>query len=158
MTTETTAHTAPDLQLFDDTNTVEDLLSLATRHGDESGNDYEIGDLQELLRAAWEVMTPAQRSQMLRSPQVSNVAEGCLVDSLVTCLDDIDEGEYEEACEHFGLDSSFQYSENNRMDIVNHMRLEKSFERMEMDAEPKLLPCAPGTIAGTSKLKVRPRP
>ncbi len=156
--TESVAPTAPDLQIFDDTNTVEDLLQLATRHGDDSGNDYEIGDLQELLRAAWEVMTPEQRSKMLRSPQVSNVAEGCLVDSLVTCLDDIQEGEYEEACEHFGLDTSFQYSENNRMDIVNHFRLEKSFERMEIDTEPKLVPSAPGTKPSASKLKVRPRP
>jgi len=111
-------------QLFDTSNTVEILIGHAQTHGDDSGNDHEIGDLQDMLRAAWSLMTPEQHRQMLRHPDVSNVVESATFEPLLTSIDDLSEEEWQEACEHFGLDTSFQYTDAQQMDIVNHYRLE----------------------------------
>lgn len=42
-------------------NAIETLIEAAERHGAESDPDHEIGDLQDLLRAAWELMSQEQR-------------------------------------------------------------------------------------------------
>jgi hypothetical protein len=50
-------------------NSVEHLIEAATRHGQESEPDHEIGDLQQFLRLAWEIMTPAQCERLLADAQ-----------------------------------------------------------------------------------------
>lgn len=40
---------------------IEDLLACAQAHGEDDDPDHEVGDLQDLLRACWAVMTPEQR-------------------------------------------------------------------------------------------------
>jgi hypothetical protein len=41
---------------------LEELFQAADDHAEAAGHsDYAIGDLQEILRAAWRVMTPKQR-------------------------------------------------------------------------------------------------
>ncbi len=47
------------------TRDVEFLLKAATRHGEDSEPDHEVGDLQDFLRAAWNLMTPAQQQEFL---------------------------------------------------------------------------------------------
>jgi hypothetical protein len=46
---------------------LDDLLWGAEVHGLESEPDHEVGDLQDLLREAWRLMTPAQRAELVRS-------------------------------------------------------------------------------------------
>ncbi len=43
------------------------LIRAAERHGIESDNDYEAGDLAEMLGFCWKVMTPAQRDQVFEA-------------------------------------------------------------------------------------------
>lgn len=40
---------------------IEDIIDAAAKHGRESAPDHEVGDLQDLLRAAWKIMEPQQR-------------------------------------------------------------------------------------------------
>ncbi|WP_371438310.1 hypothetical protein [Polaromonas sp.] len=47
---------------------IEALIEAATIHGQDSNPDHEAGDLQELLRSAWNLMSSAQRQQLLDSP------------------------------------------------------------------------------------------
>lgn len=51
------------------------LLAAATNHGNISEPDHEVGDLQELLSAAWSIMDEPQREQLLKSPEASSVLE-----------------------------------------------------------------------------------
>lgn len=47
------------------------LFRAAQEHAENTGEpDHEVGDLQGLLAAAWDLMTPYQRHQFMRSPQV----------------------------------------------------------------------------------------
>lgn len=40
---------------------LEDAIETARKHGDESGADYEVGDLQELARLLWGHLGPQSR-------------------------------------------------------------------------------------------------
>lgn len=50
--------------------TVEPLLSAAKTHGLESEPDHEVGDLQDALRVAWELMSKTQRELFLQHDDV----------------------------------------------------------------------------------------
>jgi hypothetical protein len=54
------------------------MLDAASRHGDESGADYEVGDLRQMMMLAWEVIAEgAGESSLDRFVQQ---AEAILVD------------------------------------------------------------------------------
>lgn len=55
---------------------LEDFITAAKKHGEDSHPDHEVGDLQDLLRAAWEIMTPDQRYKLTVSTEAWNVLEG----------------------------------------------------------------------------------
>ncbi|MBG6083059.1 hypothetical protein [Rubrivivax gelatinosus] len=40
---------------------IEEFIDAAKQHGVDSEPDHEVGDLQDLLRAMWELLTPEQR-------------------------------------------------------------------------------------------------
>lgn len=40
------------------------LIAAAAKHGEESDPDHEVGDLQDILRACWERLTPRQRREV----------------------------------------------------------------------------------------------
>jgi hypothetical protein len=42
-------------------------------HGEESEGDHEVGDLQDLLRAAWALMTEEQRIEFLFTDEAKAV-------------------------------------------------------------------------------------
>lgn len=42
------------------------LFESAQAHGENSEPDHEVGDLQNALEIAWELMTPEQRRELLR--------------------------------------------------------------------------------------------
>ena len=55
----TKAHDRGDLLL--------EIIDAAERHGRVSDPDHEVGDLQDALRGAWSVLTPAQRKSLHRA-------------------------------------------------------------------------------------------
>lgn len=55
---------------------LEKILTAADNHGEDSGEpDQTVGDLQDILRDAWEIMTVSQKIQLLKSDAVGNVIE-----------------------------------------------------------------------------------
>lgn len=43
------------------------LLDAAREHAEDSGEpDHEVGDLQDILRTCWRLLTPAQRQKVLQ--------------------------------------------------------------------------------------------
>lgn len=52
------------------------LCDLAYSHAEDEGADVEIGDLQQLLRGAWAVMSEPTRAKLAAEPQlIENVEE-----------------------------------------------------------------------------------
>ena len=37
------------------------LIDAATAHGEKSESDHEVGDLQDILRVCWKLLTPEQQ-------------------------------------------------------------------------------------------------
>jgi hypothetical protein len=55
---------------------LDDLFGAADAHAAEAGDpDHAVGDLQEILRAAWRVMTPAQRTAPFAQRALGDLAE-----------------------------------------------------------------------------------
>ena len=54
---------------------LEDLVDLARQHGEDSEPDHEVGDLQDLLRAAWALMNDSQRLELLKGEAADSVFE-----------------------------------------------------------------------------------
>jgi hypothetical protein len=52
---------------------VETVIQAARAHGEDSDPDHEVGDLQDALRVAWDVMTQLQRAQFMDDEQVKAV-------------------------------------------------------------------------------------
>lgn len=55
---------------------LEVLFDAADAHAVAAGEpDHVVGDLQEILRAAWRIMTPRQRAVLFKRPELVNLAE-----------------------------------------------------------------------------------
>lgn len=94
------------------------LLSLA--RSESPDGTPPIAPLMNLFCAAWAIMTPQMRSEFLKSPAVAQTMNDSVPSlELVTEADQIDDELYERALDFWGLDTSFQYSENDVIDIVN---------------------------------------
>ncbi|CAN7783441.1 hypothetical protein LJR175_008322 [Variovorax sp. LjRoot175] len=52
---------------------VERILNAAEQHGQNSEPDHEVGDLQDVLRAAWSLMSTEQRDQLMAAAETVNV-------------------------------------------------------------------------------------
>ncbi len=50
---------------------IEDVLAAAKAHGQISEPDHEVGDLQDVLRACWGIMTPEQRTRIAQMANAS---------------------------------------------------------------------------------------
>lgn len=52
------------------------LFDAADNHGEDTGEpDHTVGDLQDLLSKAWELMLPSQKIQFLESSEVEEVIQ-----------------------------------------------------------------------------------
>jgi hypothetical protein len=57
-------------------NLLRKLLTAADNHGEDSGElDHTVGDLQDLLAAAWDIMTPSQQRELLTTSAAENIVE-----------------------------------------------------------------------------------
>lgn len=54
---------------------VERILNAAQQHGQNSEPDHEVGDLQDVLRAAWSLMSIEQRNQLMAAAETVNVLQ-----------------------------------------------------------------------------------
>ena len=106
-----------------DPQLAEMLIAAAQQHGEDSEPDHEVGDLQEVVRAMWKLLTPSQRVAVLRSDEVQNIAETTLGKDLPTDISKLDEAEVREALAAFGLDPSLPYPDKIKLDAVSHMRV-----------------------------------
>lgn len=102
------------------------LLAAAKQHGEDSDPDHEVGDLQDLLRPMWAILTPEQQRNFLASDEVAAVLEAALPSEaeIVTesTLDDVDEEEWLAACTGLGFDTSFRYPPAAEVEILNMHR------------------------------------
>lgn len=74
-------------------NPIETLIKAADKHAEDTGQaDHAVGDLQDLLRTAWGIMTFDQKTRLLQTPQAADVLEtGMLeVDDPQRLVDDLD--------------------------------------------------------------------
>lgn len=55
-------------------------LDAADTHGEDSGADYQVGDLEIMLRAMYSLLTPAQKRDFALHDKVQDVMEGTGVD------------------------------------------------------------------------------
>ncbi len=56
---------------------VESIINGAEQHGADTGeSDHAIGDLQDALRIALELMTPEQRATYQSTPEVRTIVNG----------------------------------------------------------------------------------
>lgn len=55
---------------------IEKLFAAADNHGTDTGeSDHTVGDLQGLLRKAWDIMSVSQKLQLLNSTEVEDLVE-----------------------------------------------------------------------------------
>lgn len=54
---------------------IETYISAAKQHGEDSDPDHEVGDLQDMLRSAWELLSEEQRLQLVRTPAFEETLE-----------------------------------------------------------------------------------
>lgn len=54
---------------------LDEILTAAQRHGEAGEPDHEVGDLQSVLRAAWDLMTLEQRQRLCEHASVKAVFE-----------------------------------------------------------------------------------
>ena len=82
---------------------LEKLLNAADNHGQDDDPDHTVGDLQDLLRRAWTIMSVGERRRLLGSDEAAQVAEagargefdaGELVDELDQAVD----ADFQSAC------------------------------------------------------------
>lgn len=57
---------------------IELCFQAALAHGKDSDPEHEVGDLQQLLRRAWEILTPGQRLEFMAGSIVSELIEANL--------------------------------------------------------------------------------
>lgn len=56
-------------------NIIEKLITAADNHSEDTGEDHGIGDLQDLLRQAWSIMSVSQKRQLIRTGEVGDLVE-----------------------------------------------------------------------------------
>ncbi|KWT69534.1 MULTISPECIES: hypothetical protein [unclassified Variovorax] len=54
---------------------IERILDAAEQHGQNDDPDHEVGDLQDVLRAAWSLMSSEQRNQLMAAAETVNVLQ-----------------------------------------------------------------------------------
>jgi len=101
------------------------LIKSAELHGDGDDPDHQAGDLQGFLRAVWERMSVDQQRQFIEDSDVSDLAElgGC-ERALVSAGEEIDSEDWDRVLEHFGVDHSFQYADQQVADYMNAFTLQ----------------------------------
>lgn len=66
----------PESNESSDRPALEVLFDAADAHAAAAGDpNYAVGDLQEILRAAWRIMTPRQRAALFMRSELVNLAE-----------------------------------------------------------------------------------
>lgn len=77
-----------------DKSILEDIIEAAAKHGRAGDFEQEVGNLQQLLRAAWKIMTPQQRIQFWNHDTTTDIlSDNALppVEQLKTWQTELDE-------------------------------------------------------------------
>jgi len=54
---------------------LEKLFDAADNHSEDSGEDHTVGDLQDIVTAAWGILTPEQKRHLLQSDAVETLLD-----------------------------------------------------------------------------------
>lgn len=54
---------------------IETYISAAQQHGEDSEPDHEVGDLQDMLRVVWKLLTPQQKAAFRESEAALSTLE-----------------------------------------------------------------------------------
>lgn len=84
-------------------HTIECFLTLAAKHGERAAPHHRVQDLEDFLRAMWEILTPTQRWGFAQSERVREIVEGAGVDvaELPECADPPDSTPWCEQCQSY---------------------------------------------------------
>ena len=85
--------------------------------------EHEVGDLQDLVRAMWRLMTASQRVATLRATEVQAIAQTVTGTELPSDLSEVTADEISDALSALGLDPSLSYPDRIKLDAVSHMRV-----------------------------------
>lgn len=112
-----------------DEKVLEALLKIAKAHGEDSEPDHEVGDLQDLLRPMWALLTPEQRGAYLASEAVRDMLEGALVDEpTIADIGDVDVAELEAAARYLGTPVPAPENDQDRISAINAYRIRQAAE------------------------------
>lgn len=100
------------------------ILQSAQAHGQADDPDHEVGDLQDAVRGMWACMSTSGHRAVLANDAVGTLVElggapGPLYVPSADSEDWLPEDEWTAVAKHFGLDDSFQYSQQQRADYGN---------------------------------------
>ncbi len=101
---------------------LESLLNLAKAHGEDSEPDHEVGDLQDLLRAVWPLLTAEQICTLMQSEAISALVETKSEATPIGDTADLDKSELGEICAHFEIDESI-LTDEEKIALVNQARI-----------------------------------
>lgn len=126
---EFTTHESNEMSYSKDDLVLEALLSIAKQHGEDSEPDHEVGDLQDLLRPMWKLLTAEQRNAFMASEEVSNVLLAATgEDSTICDIEDVDPDELEEAAQYLALPLPELVDHAGRIAMINSFRIRQSAE------------------------------
>lgn len=114
---------------------LEALLRIAKQHGEDSEPDHEVGDLQDLLRPMWKLLTPDQRNAFMASDEVRNVMQGATGEDGTICdIEDVDPQELEEAAQYLARPLPESIDHAGRIAVINEFRIRQFADQSSVGA------------------------
>ena len=102
---------------------LESLIQAADEHGQDDEPLHQVGDLEDVARAMWRMLTPSQKVGLLGSREVESIFEIARDSEFSATLDEVDGEEVSDALKAFSLDPSLPYPSQIKLAAVNHYRL-----------------------------------
>lgn len=79
--------------LIDDDKRIFAIFAIFQEHGNYEGAEAEISDLQDALRSCWDVLAPAQRTELLELDSVQETFENATMEPLFPDVEQPDDSE-----------------------------------------------------------------
>lgn len=111
------------LTQLQDPRLLETIIAAADQHGQDSEPEHQVGDLEDVARAMWKMLTPSQKVGLLNSREVESILETVRGSEFSATLDEVHSDEIAQALQAFSLDPSLPYPAQIKLAAVNHYRL-----------------------------------
>jgi hypothetical protein len=97
---------------------IETVLDAAQRHGRDDDPDHEIGDLQDAFRAAWKLMSEAERTEFAGSDAVTGLLELTDEEHLADTVEGLEEVLVKKAKQHADDTGEFDHEAGDLQDML----------------------------------------